>query len=348
MAPRDNQKRKGALNMFLIHITEKALEEICLGKYPNWLAIAKMQTKIVISVYNNEIFLDDENPINIFMKSYGVSVEPNNDYIEKIPQDHKSVLNNPCGAFLLDIDEKTAKQIELDYGVICQSTKNVNDNSLIYSKEISSEEREEIHNWTNFLQYIKSTPSNTLLVNDRYLFANDDNIHKNGIHNAAKIIDAILPADFKSDYHVLFVFDSLKLKPGITFSNIANWLNKEIRGIRTYPIKLEMISVKMNSYLYEHTHNRRIISNYSIIRSEHKFNAFYESKCLCSQTLNCDMLYSKGISNDSDCPIKPYLKMINDLKSIANYGKTHATSGYEYACNGNTSLPISSLQNRLL
>ena len=60
------------------------------------------------------------------------------------------------------------------------------------------------------------------------------------------------------------------------------------------------------------------------------------------------MLYSKGISNDSDCPIKPYLKMINDLKSIANYGKTHATSGYEYACNGNTSLPISSLQNRLL
>ena len=334
--------------MFLIHTTEKALKVICSGKYPNWFAIAKKQSKIVITLYNNDMFLDDDDPINIFMKSYDVSIEPNNDYIEKIPQDPKSVLNNPCGAFILDIDEKTAKQIELDFGVICQSVSNINDNNLLYSKEVTSEEREDIHNWNNFLQFIKSTPSNTLIVNDRYLFANDDNISRNGIHNASKIMDAILPVDFKADYHVLFTFDSLQLKQGVTFSNIANWLNKEIRGIRPYTIKLELISVKKNSYLYENTHNRRIISNYSIIRTEHKFNAFYESRSLCSQTLNCDMLYSKGIINDSDSPIKPYLKMISDLKSIASYGKSHATSGYEYACNGNTSLPISNLQNRLL
>lgn len=334
--------------MFLIHITEKALEEICLGKYPNWFAIAKKQAKIVITINNNDIFLDDDNPINIFIKSYGVIIEPNNDYIEKIPQYPISVLNNPCGAFILDIDEKTAKQIEMDYGVICQSANNINDNSLRYSKEISSEEREEIHNWNNFLQFIKDSPSNTLIVNDRYLFANEDNLNKNGIHNASKIIDAILPIGFKTDYHVLFVFDSLLLKPGVTFSNIANWLNKEIRGIRPYPIKLELISIKKNCYLYENTHNRRIISNYSIIRTEHKFNAFYESRSLCSQTLNCDMLYSKGIFNDSDSPIKPQLKTISDLKLIASYGKTHSTAGYEYACNGNTNLPISNLQNRLL
>jgi hypothetical protein len=334
--------------MFLIHITEKALEEICLGKYPNWLAVAKKQTKIVIAVNNSDIFMENENPINIFIKSYGVFVEPNNDYINKIPQDPKSVLNNPCGAFILDIDKKTAKQIELDFGVICQSADNINDNSLQYSKEISSEEHEEIHNWNNFLQFIKSTPSNTLMVNDRYIFANDDSLNKNGIHNATKIIDAILPVSYKCDYHVLIIFDSSQLKPGITFSNIANWLNRGIRGIRPYSIKLELISVKKNCYLYENTHNRRIISNYSIIRTEHKFKAFYETRSLCSQTLNCDMLYSKGIIDESDCPAKSHSKTICDLKSVASYGKTHATAGYEYACNGNTNLPLSNLQNRLL
>jgi hypothetical protein len=60
------------------------------------------------------------------------------------------------------------------------------------------------------------------------------------------------------------------------------------------------------------------------------------------------MLYSKGIFNDSDCPIKSYLKIVNDLKSIASYGKTHSTSGYEYAFNGNTTIPITDIQNRLL
>ncbi len=92
--------------MFLIQTTEKALKKICFGDYPNWLGIAKKQTKIVISISNSDLFLDEDNPINIFIKSYGVSIEPNNDYIEKIPQDPKSVLNNPCGAFILDIDEK--------------------------------------------------------------------------------------------------------------------------------------------------------------------------------------------------------------------------------------------------
>ena len=334
--------------MFLIHITEKALEDICLGKYPNWLAISKKQTKIIIYVSNNDIFLDDNNPINIFSQGHEVEIVPNNEYFERILQDPVSVLEHPCGAFLLDIDEKAAKQIESDYGVICQSTDNIDDNCLLYSKEITSEIDETEHNWMNFLKDIKNTPSNTLIVNDRYLFQNDDLVKKNGIHNAVKIINAILPVNFKSDYHVLFVFDSLKLKTGISFSNIVNWLNKEIKSLRPYSIKLELISIKKDTNLYEHTHNRRIISNYCIIRAEHKFNAFYESRSLCSQTLNCDMLYSKGLSNDSDSPIKPLLKMINDLKSIASYGKTHITAGYEFAVNGNTKVSISNIQNRLL
>lgn len=334
--------------MFLIHITENAFEDICLGKFPNWLAISKKQTKIIISVSNNDIFLDDENPINIFSQGYEVEIVPNNEYFERILQDPVSVLEHPCGAFLLDIDEKTAKQIELDYGVICQSADNINDNCLLYSKEITSEIGKTEHNWMSFLKDIKNTPTNTLIVNDRYLFKNDDNLSKNGIQNAIEIIDAILPIHFKSIYHVLLIFDSSKLKIDISFSNIANWLNKGIKSLRSYPIVFELISIKNNSKFYEHTHNRRIISNYCIIRAEHKFNAFYESKSLCSQTLNCDMLYSKGLCNDSDSPIKPLLKMINDLKSIASYGKTHTTAGYEFALNGNNKVPLSNIQNRLL
>lgn len=334
--------------MFLIHITEKALEDICLGKYPNWHAISKKQIKIIIYVSNNNIFLDDENPINIFSKSHEVEIVPNNEYFERILQEPVSVLEYPCGAFLLDIDEKTARQIELDYGVICQSTDNINDDCLLHSKEITCEIGETEHNWMSFLKDIKNTPSNTLIVNDRYLFKNDDNLSKNGVHNALEIINAILPDNFKSDYHVLLVFDASKLKTGISFSNIANWLNKGIKALRSYSIVFELISVKENTYLWENTHNRRVLSNYSITRAEHKFSAFYNSKSLCSQTLNCDMLYSKGLSNDSDCPIKPLMKMITDLKSIVSYGKKNITAGYEYALNGNAKVSISNIQNRLL
>ena len=43
-----------------------------------------------------------------------------NDYIEEVKRNPERVLDNPDSAFILDVDDAFAKQVEQDYGVICQ------------------------------------------------------------------------------------------------------------------------------------------------------------------------------------------------------------------------------------
>lgn len=333
--------------MFLIHITEKALEEICLEKYPNWHLIAQKQSKIVVNCdTDSSLYTDFENPIFLFGQMHGVEFESNKTYINNINEHPESVLKKPCGAFILDVDEQTAQEIEKKFGVICQSDSKIDDNVLTETKEFAPDRGDGGYGWAKVFSDIKRLPSNSLIMCDRNIFANDDIIKRNGVHNVTKIADAILPDTFGDTYHIAIVFDSLKT--GIQFSQIASWTNKALKGIRQYPIIIEMVVIKRGCFQYDEIHNRRIITNYCIVRAEHKLSAFEETKSLCSQVINCDLLYSKGLRSTSDSPEKPHSQAINIFAKVVAYGKSTPSAGYEYAQNGNTKLQISAIQNRLM
>ena len=324
--------------MFSIYSTEKALVDICIGaKYPNWHAIAKKQTEIKSNATIKSI-LDDENPINIFSQMTGVNIVSCDDYFDRINNHPEAVLENPCGAFILDVDKIKANEIQKDYGVICQSDNDIEDGNisdiLFYKKGISSEINDTSSSWGEFLIDAKTIPSNFLIINDRNLFVNDDNLHKKGIENLIEILKSILPDSLICEYHILIV--TCEFKRGIELSKIAMCLSKEMKNIRPYPVIIEIVHMKSHSCThYDKTHNRRLISNYSVMRVDHKIKAFDGNKSLCDQNIDFHTIYSDGINNNSDCPEKTHRKTIKDITLILNHGKKNPDGGYyAYAING--------------
>lgn len=337
--------------MLSIHTTEKAFENIILTeKYPNWLAISKKQNKITLAVEaESECLYDDNNPIYIFCMSNDIELISDKDYIDSISNNYDKVLDEPCGAFILNINMATAQEIQSGYGVICQDESNIDDNVLVYQKDASCIKDETCHNWDEIFNDIKSQPTNTLIINDRFLFSHDLNGNGVGIDNVVKIIDSILPELFENSYHIFIAFSHDKIKPSMSFGKISTALNKKIKTLRAYNIILEIVSYDKNCYMYEYTHNRRILTNYHLVKADHLCAAFDSSnKSIVDQTITCEMLYSHGLFDNSDVPAKTHKSMIKRFEEMIKYGKEHLKSGYNYSCNGNSNVEITSFQNRLL
>ena len=129
--------------MFTIYIPEDTLKKICIeemGKEPSdqsiWFKIFCKQSEISVSSFNESDEWDEDDPLFIFSQSYDVEIPYDTEYIQSIYHDHKQVLKNPCGAYILDISEEDALRIQQQYGVICLSTKSLGD-PIICSPPIS-------------------------------------------------------------------------------------------------------------------------------------------------------------------------------------------------------------------
>ena len=96
------------------------------------------------------------------------------DYINSLVDEPKRVLEEPCGIFILDIDEVSAKKIQDDYGVICQSL-NALDHSVLTKKSSNTTllPIENRKSWNLVFRKFKNSPINSILIIDRHLFDND-------------------------------------------------------------------------------------------------------------------------------------------------------------------------------
>lgn len=329
--------------MIGVYVSIKALNK--MGLQDRWISILKKKKYVSVKVYasDEEIVEYAKNevscsPISNLILSGDITLNSDVQTINEIKLNYSKVLDYPTSVFFLDISKPEALKVQEEYGVICKNENDVDGTELSEDREIVSCKGEKGHNWSEFLGEVKKMPTNALVVSDRYLFSNDKLSGKDardGRDNLICIVDSILPMSFsfKYDYQVLVLYSQNNCK--LEFNELSKEISERITQLRSYPICVEIISLSSYDYLYEETHNRRIITNYHVIRTEHKTNAFKDDTSTCSQVLNWDMIFSKGIIDNSDMPVKSQVVLINTIKEISKYGDGNKmTCGYYYSRNG--------------
>lgn len=319
-----------------IFTTRVNLESICLKDDPWWKMVVKLKE---VHVNEDNLFSGDVDPDeNLFyiLDGMQIDVKSDTDYINDIPQNPKRVLEHPSGIFLLDIPVEKANKIQSDYGVFCQSIGNLDYNPLVQPhKPTELVYEEEGYSWQSIIGKFGQLPSNSVLVIDSHMFDNDiydfrqkifNSKSSFGIDNLFDILNSLLPHNNHDTYDIGVILansDDKRKGWNPTCKDIALEINKLRKKLkRSYPINVEVLFFKVgenDSKIRRLIHDRRIISNYSIITAGHMLAAInlnHAGKSRAHQTIDVYPLF-ENIDRAPDYDSK--VKRINsDLKSFKN------------------------------
>lgn len=332
--------------MFKIFANKDFLEGVLVDKAPkNWYNIFMSGNVEEVCVPEDleEEDINSMGAIDIIgnLQLLGTTVKTDADYINDIPKNSRRVLEHPNAVFILDIEEKDAVNIQNKYGVICQSINAIDDEILTKAYEYDLTDGQEGVDWTVYFDKSNHTiPSNALMICDRYMFSCDSKSGPkvaqealdSGLTNIRCILNTVLPKKYHDEYNILIIFDSstLVVKDEVQedkmFETIANNLRdyaQNIKQQRHYKIRFDLISVDHNCKNYTKLHNRRIISNYFVVRADHKLRAFNGNVSTATQTIFYDAIFSKIVPlkpNGPDSPIKSKLQTIQTIKELLHVG----------------------------
>ena len=306
----------------------------------------KKYSKIYVGTIDNQSM----NKINNFKQMNDFAIDKTKSkYVDSIPSNPKLVMQEPNSLFILNISKDEASNISSTYGVLCFSADSIDYYKLIDPNiEYSPYTKEYVAGgWASILENVKNIPSNALIIVDRYLFTNDTKTFYNGINNLFSILKLLLPEkhDKEFKYQVCVVFSACsedKKGKALSFNELATLVNKKKKELaRSYPINIEMICISSDSRFYNDTHNRRIVSNYYIVRAEHQLGAFFGNNSSCSQTLTPQRLFTYYcLRSYSDPPMKSIEQTAKTLCSLSDILKSEILHKLcYYAINGITMTP---------
>lgn len=346
--------------MFKVYIDYDKMYDICLeqDESDTWYKILCKQQGINInhSVDDNE-FYDENNPLFIFSQMKDIEFHDESDYMNDIPNNNCRVLEQPCGFFVLPIDSTLANSIQSDYGVICRSSMGKVDSTPLTFDDIDVDgPNANGATWGRFPFGLFGVPTNTIIIQDRYFFKSDNGESINDTYeNFTSILSTLLPRTFNGTFHVMIIVDAsgdgINRRDHVTFENIVDELEIRKNALALqfgYAISLEVLSVPSGSYKYDKTHNRRIITNYYLIKADHKLKAFRGQTPLADQTLTSKFLYSKGLDALSDPPVNKHTSWIQNFRDIVTQSKRSLPGYYLYSCDGNHGLSTNDIKNRIL
>ena len=275
---------------------------------------------------------------------------------ERLKNQPENVLKNPSSLFILDIPEEKAKNIQKDYGVICLSGENPDISLLIdINDEHTTEELEPLEKgWDSVLDSVEHLPSNGLILTDRYLFNNDNPNYGNGFDNVHSILTELLPDELKTTYYITIIFDKDKLDSNYDFNYIAKELNSVVDSFRqkyNYPIILEVLGITKKNRMYHHLHNRRIVSNYFVVKMDYSLAAFNKTKGTAEQTIIPQVLFTEdSLTGVSSPPLKSLQQITKNLKKFSQALLWSSTihSTYKYAVNGERKEKCYAIRNRVI
>lgn len=299
------------------------------------------------------------NCISQMRNDHGTNFISAIDVCQKIKDNtYKEADSSPKSIFILDMPSQDAIQRQKDTGLLCMSDDVFSLDALTLKctkylevpSETSLPESKERITWDDILNHAKGIPCNTILINDHYLFGDDQynsdrtKVNRDEFKNIVEILNCVLPQKSQDDLvQILFVHDNAG--DANDLGTISSAIKKKIKDLRDYRITTEFISGNRNCYLFEHTHNRNIVTNYYIISAEHKLAAFKNGFAASDQRVSFQTLYSEGINDGSDTPERYQEIIINRIRSIAKYGMDHETSGYKFSQNGNANPAMVSIKN---
>lgn len=360
--------------MLSIFIPQETLEDIVIDNMASdiepeeqdtWFKIFTKQDIIYVSLLDEKDYITEKDLLFRLTKSYGVKIKNATNYINAIPAQPGSVTKYWNGIFLLNISEDDAAAIQRDYGVICQSV-DCMDASVLMDPDLrfSLKKDETGYSWDLMLHNISAEhiPSNHLILIDRYLLVRDDDKKgkKKGkkakkqeedekkeeenelnfiLHNLYDIMNTMLPVDeLKCRYKVTIIVGEPKEGFSFSISDVSKNIQDELIPSleRLYDIDVEILYLTHLSGLYTATHNRCILTNYTVTQVEHMIKAFDGGRSTCLQTIMPQGLFtSSGLDGYCDSPLKTHhdvTKAIYD--NLVWWVKNFLTTKSTYYFNG--------------
>ena len=343
--------------MFKVFIAENILRNIIQAESQRANNSRSNLFKILKSAKNLYVAMDvpDLAWIKQLKDNYGLVADATRtEYIKKIPTKPESVLKNPSSLFILDMPFAEAKKIQVEYGVLCRSGVDTNISTLIdINDEHTTDKNEPLgRGWDTVLDSVEPLPSNALILTDRYLFKTTNAKYGNGFDNVRSILTELLPRELNTTYHITVVFDKDSIDPLYDFQTIAKRLNDiKDKFNRPYPITMEVLGITGKNETYHHLHNRRIVSNYFVVKMDYSLAAFNKAIGTADQTITPQVLFTEdSLNRHSTAPLKSMQQIVYTLREFSNSLSSPYTKhdSYYYAVNGEWMEKCISIRNRLI
>lgn len=266
----------------------------------------------------------------------------------------EKVLNNPSALYILDISPADALAIQRMYGVMCLSSSAPDITPLIdINDEHTTNKNEPLgRGWDSVLDSVENLPSNALILTDRYLFKTTNAKYGNGFDNVRNILIELLPSELNTTYHVIVIFDKDSIDALYDFQTIAKRLNgikEELK--RSYPVIMEVLGVTGKNETYYNLHNRRIVSNYYVVKMDYSLAAFNKTIGTADQTITPQVLFTEdSLNRRSTAPLKSMEQIISTLRDFSNSLSSpyYKHDSYYYAVNGQWMEKCICIRNRLI
>lgn len=333
--------------MASVYLTKKAFESLDDSSLE--YRIISKQTKVYVDLSKDqldELMIPEDSDLEYgsnslfdFQEQYSnVSFCSAKDTFEQIKNGNYSAFEKiPDGIFVLNVDQKKADDIKSLYGVLCMPEEKINF-SMLTNKHTELCEREIKDNAVEYdlnpkpshlsiAQLIPDEvvlPCNSIVVIDKYLFDDD----KDG-KCLVKILSRVLSKKLQSSLcHLLIIFDNAKAGPTEVmrkdaFRSIVTKMQPSFEKINDLHIKVEFLAGDFNPpKMFEDMHNRKILTNYSVITAEHGFGMYNSNgRMKWDQKFTVQSLYSDGLSTSSLTPEKERQKILTKVCSIVRYAE---------------------------
>ena len=266
----------------------------------------------------------------------------------------ENVLKNPSALFILDITPAEALAIQRMYGVMCLSSAAPDITPLIdVNDEHTTEKKVSLgRGWDSVLDSVEHLPSNALILNDRYLFKTTNAVYGNGFDNIRSILTELLPRELNTKYHVAVIFDRDEIDPLYNFKSISKRINDiALEFKKPYEIVTEVLGLSEGKDIYYKFHNRRIVSNYFVVKMDYTLAAFNKTEGTSEQTIIPQVLFTEdSLNKSSSAPLKSMQQITKALKSFSDSLKSPSMdhNSYSYAINGQQKNLCLTITNRLI
>lgn len=326
--------------MIALYTELDAFENIASSKddYKEWNNLLNNGIEVFVNL--DKETLDDklENPediITLGLLAYGGMSEPKpfETGFQKINNDISSALDNPFGLYILNYSEEDCKKAQEELGLAIFPSSNIP--SDFYKLSIDEDfEKDELvqcdkgilRGWQKVLEPYNSNYSNSSIIVDRNLFANEERGNNVGVNNLLQFLDLTLPKKLTQVYDLTIITDlTNKIVRKNYREKLVNTLVDELEKLRTYSINIELLFIHSSRPVYYGTHQRRVLKNYHYAYSEHGFSIFYisnKSKVRNDNTFK--MFHSLEKLIEKDEPNLSGIKLVNKFKKRLEEIKTDA------------------------
>ena len=150
----------------------------------------------------------------------------------------------------------------------------------------------------------------------------------------------------------MVIFDRDSIDPLYNFDTIAKRLNDIAQAFdKPYEIVMEVLGLTEGKDIYYKFHNRRIVSNYFVVKMDYSLAAFNKTEGTAEQTIIPQTLFTEdSLNRRSSAPLQSMQQITKALHSFSELLKSPSMdhNSYSYAVNGQRKERCLTITNRLI